>query len=69
MVGIIVKGSYVYHSDVIVTTKQTYANRIQIHSTYYLPHNVPQISSSMLCRLWGVQDKNTNTMMIPTLYS
>ena len=27
------------------------------------------VSSSMLCRLWGVQDKNANKMMIPTLYS
>ena len=83
MVGILVIGSYVYHSDVIVTNTQIYVNRIQIHLTYYSPvyciyklvsqchscHNVPQISSSMLCRLWGVQDKNTNTMMIPTLCS
>ena len=37
MVGILVIGSYVYHSDVIVTTMQSYVNRIQIHSTYYLP--------------------------------
>ena len=56
MVGILIIGSYVYHSDVIVTSTQIYVNRVQIHS-------------SMLCRFWGVQDKNTNTMMIPTLYS
>ena len=37
MVGILVIGSYVYHSDVIVTSTQIYVNRIQIHVTYYLP--------------------------------
>ena len=40
-----------------------------VYTNLYSCHNVPQISSSMLCRLWGVQDKNANTMVIPTLYS
>ena len=58
MVGILVIGSYIYHSDVIVTSMQSYVNIIQIHITYYLPiyciypsstrcHSVPQISSSV----------------------
>ena len=58
MVGILVIGSYVYHSDVIATNMQIYVNIIQIRITYYLPvyciyklvqmsHGVPQISSSM----------------------
>ena len=37
MVGILVTGSYVYHSDVIVTSTQIYVNRIQTHLTYYSP--------------------------------
>ena len=58
VVGILVIGSYIYHSDVIVTSMQSYVNIIQIHIIYYLPiyciypsstrcHNVPQISSSV----------------------
>ena len=58
MVGILVIGSYVYHSDVIVTSTQGYVNIMQICITYYLPvyctyssstmcHSVPQISSSV----------------------
>ena len=39
------------------------------YTNLYSCHNVHQISSSMLCGFWGVQDKNTNTMMIATLYS
>ena len=35
MVGILVIGSYVYHSDVIVTGMQIDVNRIQIHLTHY----------------------------------
>ena len=38
------------------------------YTNFYSCINFPQISSSMLCRLWGVQDKNANTMMIPILY-
>ena len=63
MVGILVIGSYIYHSDVIVTSMQIYVNIIQICITYYLPVyciyklvqivSVPQISSSMLCRTLG----------------
>ena len=37
MVGILVIGSYIYHSDVIVTSTQRYVNIIQICITYYLP--------------------------------
>ena len=37
MVGILVIGSYVYHSDVIATSMQIYVNIIQIHITYYSP--------------------------------
>ena len=37
MVGILVIGSCVYHSDVIATNMQIYVNIIQIHITYYLP--------------------------------
>ena len=37
MVGIFVKGSYIYHSDVIATNMQIYVDIIQIHITYYLP--------------------------------
>ena len=37
MVGILVIGSYVYHSDVIVTTTQIYVNIIQIRIIYYSP--------------------------------
>ena len=58
MVGILVIGSYIYHSDVIVTSMQGYVNIIQICITYYFPvyciyssstmcHSVPQISSSV----------------------
>ena len=39
------------------------------YTNKYSCHSVPQISSSVLSRLWGFQDKNTNTMMIPTLYT
>ena len=58
---------------------QIYINRIQIHSTYYLPvycHIQTCTVVTMFLRYlvvccvdWGVQDKNMNTMMIPTLYS
>ena len=62
MVGILVIGSYIYHSDVIVTNMQVYANIIQnILLTIYQfiayiqtstrCHSIPQISSSVLCRL------------------
>ena len=37
MVGILLIGSCVYHSDVIVTSMQIYVNRIQICLTYYSP--------------------------------
>ena len=37
MVGILVIGSYIYHSDVIVTNTQFYVNIIQVCITYYLP--------------------------------
>ena len=37
MVGILVIGSYVYHSDVIATSTQVNANIIQICITYYSP--------------------------------
>ena len=36
-VGILVIGSCVYHSDVIVTSMQIGINRIQICLTYYSP--------------------------------
>ena len=37
MVGILVIGSYIYHSYVIVTSTQIYVNIIQICITYYSP--------------------------------
>ena len=57
MVGILVIGSYVYHSDVIATNMQSYVNIIKyisltIHqfiayTNLYRCHSVPQMSGSM----------------------
>ena len=59
MVGILVIGSYIYHSDVLATNTQVYEYKyisLTIHqfiayTNLYRGHSVPQISSSVWCRL------------------
>ena len=45
MVGILVIGSYIYHSDVIATNTQVYVNIIQIYTYHLLFTNLLHIQT------------------------
>ena len=64
MVGILVIGSYVYHSDVIATNMQIYVNIIQICITYYLPVYCISKLVQMSLVVCSVDSKEFRTRML-----